>query len=187
MPDIMTLAQAAKYLQITESAMYKMARGHKIPASRVGNRWRFQKEVLDQWLRQQSQVVTPSERAVLVVDDDTTLCQTVADLLSQEGYVVFAANTGERAKELARTVRLGIAFVDLKLPDVSGVEVLKALIKEQPGTQLVVITGYPDSELMNQALELGCFAVLKKPFRVARLLEMAALLSGTELVSEALR
>lgn len=176
MPDVMTLKQTADYLQLTPSALYRMARAGRVPASKVGNRWRFQKEVINQWLREQALESLSVRLTLLVVDDDKVLCDAITEVLRSEGHRVFSAYAGERALELVRTMRFDLAFVDLKLPEASGVEVLKVLSEEQPEAGSVIITGYPDSKLMNQALEVGCFTILKKPFRVEKLLEIVGTL-----------
>ena len=182
MSDIMTLKQLAEYLQITPPALYRMAREGRVPASKVGNRWRFQREVVDQWLREQAQRSISIQPIILVVDDDEPLCDTIVEVLADQGYRVFSAYTGERALHLIRTVRFEVAFVDLKLPGMTGVEVLKTIAEEQPEARSVIITGYPDIELMSQALEVGCFTVLKKPFRVHKLLEIVGTLSPSVMV-----
>ena len=177
--DVMTLKQAADYLQITTSALYRMAREMRVPASKVGNRWRFQRQVLDQWLRDQALPSASPQPTLLVVDDDKTLCDVIVEILASEGYRVFVANSGEKAIQLVRTIRFDVAVVDLKLPGASGVEVLRVLSEEQPEVRSVVITGYPDSELMSQALEVDSFVLLKKPFRVQKLLSIVDTLSPT--------
>ena len=49
-PRLMTIDEAAKYLRIHKSTVYRLAKGGRIPASKVGNKWRFRKDVIDQWL-----------------------------------------------------------------------------------------------------------------------------------------
>ena len=49
-PRLMTIDEAAKYLRIHKSTIYRLAKGGRIPASKVGNKWRFRKDVIDQWL-----------------------------------------------------------------------------------------------------------------------------------------
>lgn len=49
-PRLMTIGEVAKYLRIHKSTVYRLAKGKRIPASKVGNKWRFRKDVIDRWL-----------------------------------------------------------------------------------------------------------------------------------------
>ena len=144
MSKIMTLKETAEYLRINPSALYKFAREGTVPASKVGNRWRFQREVIDQWLREQAQRSASIPPTILVVDDDKALCDTIVEVLASEGYRVFSAYAGETALQLIRTLRFDVALIDLKLPEVSGVHVrLGREIDSSPVVVLDVIVPVP--------------------------------------------
>ena len=66
MKDVLTLEEAAKYLKIAKPTLYRLLEDGKIPAFKVGNQWRFTRELIDKWLWDQ----LPKAKNILVVDDD---------------------------------------------------------------------------------------------------------------------
>ena len=160
MEEIMTLEEVAEYLKIAKPTLYRLLEEGKIPAFKVGNQWRFTKELINQFLWNQ----IPKGKRVLVVDDDEVICDFIKEIISLDGHQIVAVQSGMEAIRWIKSSTFDLIFLDLVMPDISGVEVLKQ-IKEMPLTFPVVITtGYPDSELMDQALELSPLSVLKKPF-----------------------
>lgn len=110
---------------------------------------------------------------VLVVDDDEALRIIYDKVLKDAGYAVLAAATAEEAIALLQTHPPSLAFVDLVLPGASGVEVIRQLKALDETLPVVVVTGYPDSGLMHQALSYSPLTVLLKPFQPRRLVDAA--------------
>ena len=160
MKDVLTLEEAAQYLKIAKPTLYRLLEDGKIPAFKVGNQWRFTRELIDKWLWDQ----LPKKKNILVVDDDNLICMDLKKIISADGHDVVTSNSGEEAAGLIKDSNFHLVFLDLMLPDMDGLEVLKVIKKFKANLPVVIITGYPDSELMNQALELGPISVLKKPF-----------------------
>ena len=69
---------------------------------------------------------------ILAVDDDSVACELLREVLEQEGYQVSTATTGQVAIDLAREVPFDLAIIDIRMPDISGIEVLKALKRANP-------------------------------------------------------
>ena len=77
MDSLMTVKEAAQYLNLNYMTVYKLAQRGKIPASKVGGNWRFRKEILDGWLTQQ---YPSGQSAVAVVDDDAKMRDLINDI-----------------------------------------------------------------------------------------------------------
>ncbi|MGH7890750.1 MAG: response regulator, partial [Thermodesulfobacteriota bacterium] len=116
--------------------------------------------LIDRWLWDQ----LPKKKNVLVVDDEKLIAMDIKKIVTSEGHDVITTQSGIEASRAIEDSNIDLVFLDLVLPDMNGVEVLKEIKKAKSGLPVVIITGYPDSEIMNQALELGPISVLKKPF-----------------------
>lgn len=100
----------------------------------------------------------------LVVDDDQEVCNFFAYLLKRKGYDVQTANNGRDAFFKIESFRFNVALVDLKLPDSDGLTILKKLKQEQPECEVIIITGYSTVKTAIEAIQLGAFDYLEKPF-----------------------
>lgn len=163
MDNLMTVKEAAQYLKLNYMTIYKLAQKNKIPASKVGGNWRFSKKILDQWLSDQSRVL---EESVLVVDDDARVRDTLKDIISEHGYKVVAVERGEDAMEQIEKRHFDLVFLDLVLPGLSGVEVMRAIKTRDKKTVVVIVTGYGDDPIALQAMSLGPLLLVRKPFQV---------------------
>lgn len=101
---------------------------------------------------------------VLVLEDDLGLAQVMEGVFSQCGCEVVIAATVAEAIEAVGAQRFDIAFVDLRLPDGSGVELIRHIKFCAPLTPVVVMTGMTNGEQLEQALAFGVVAFLRKPY-----------------------
>lgn len=106
---------------------------------------------------------------ILIVDDETEIVDQVKEFFEDEGYRVFTAETGQEGVRLLRREKPTLLILDMKLPDIPGLTVLKVAKEESPGTKVIAITGYIDQVMFDQAEELGRDSFLQKPFDLARL------------------
>ncbi|MBI4335585.1 MAG: response regulator, partial [Candidatus Omnitrophica bacterium] len=81
------------------------------------------------------------KKRVLIVDDDKELCQEMTEILQEEGYLVDQEHDGIRGKSLAETNNYDIVLLDVKIPEITGLEILKALKKKRIASRVVIITG----------------------------------------------
>ena len=162
MAELMTLEEVANYLRVTDKTIYRLLDKHGIPATRVGHLWRFDKASIDAWLNQRS---TETGTRILVIDDDRTICSLFKDILEDEGYKVTTVNDPHAALELVKGGDYALLFLDLKMPEMDGAELLKQIRAVKPEMPVTVITGYPESDLMMKALDYGPLGVMKKPFK----------------------
>ncbi len=100
----------------------------------------------------------------LIVDDEQEVCNFFSYLLKQKGFLAVTANTGEEAAEKLQHYKFDTALVDLKLPDANGLDILKRIKQEQPGCEVIIITGYSTVKSAVEAIQLGAFDYVEKPF-----------------------
>ncbi|UCF95097.1 MAG: response regulator [Desulfobacterales bacterium] len=102
--------------------------------------------------------------SILVMEDEMSVAKGLELVLSEEGYRVDLAATGKDALERFNQKEFDLLVADLRLPDINGMEVIKQVKKKRPKTEVVVITGYASVPTAVDALKLGAFDYLPKPF-----------------------
>jgi DNA-binding NtrC family response regulator len=108
--------------------------------------------------------------SILVVDDDRAIRESLNSLLSDKGYDVFTVEDGHQAIDAVRQREWDIALVDLKMPGIDGLEVLREVTKISPNTRVIIITGYATVESAVEAMKQGAVDYIAKPFTVDELL-----------------
>jgi CheY-like chemotaxis protein len=106
---------------------------------------------------------------VLVVDDEQIVRDSCERVLRDAGYTVRTAGNGHDALKACRDAPVDVMLTDLKMPDMQGLDVIRAVAKEFPQVRVVIITGYPSRETALQAGRLGVFDYLEKPLSPERL------------------
>lgn len=106
---------------------------------------------------------TPDEAAILVVDDELLIRETLIEYLSQEGFTVVACSSGEDALEQAGERRFDIVLCDVHLPGLDGLELLDRLQRLSPETFVLLITAYATVENAVEAFQRGAHDYLMKP------------------------
>ncbi len=101
---------------------------------------------------------------VLVVDDEPIVHESCRRVLGDEGYQVATADGGREGLARARSEHFDVVVTDLKMPDLDGMELVRALRGGQPAVPVVVITGYGTVPSAVEALQLGAADYLEKPF-----------------------
>ncbi|MHC2070455.1 response regulator transcription factor [Bremerella sp. T1] len=104
-----------------------------------------------------------SRPTILLVDDDDILRNRLTRAFSSRGFDVYSAKTKEDAVSQAEEAQPDRAVLDLKLPETSGIEILKDLLKVSPLTQAVILTGYGSITNAVEAVRLGAVNYLTKP------------------------
>ena len=110
-----------------------------------------------------------NEPTILIVDDDPHLSKTLSDILRDKGYVLLAAAKGKIALDGVKEEKPAVALIDLKLPDMDGLEVMREIKKRSPGTQCIVLTGYASQASAIEAVNLGAYGYMQKPYDVEQL------------------
>jgi DNA-binding response OmpR family regulator len=97
---------------------------------------------------------------------------TFKDLLEPRGYTVDTADTGKRALEMVRTTTYDLAVVDVRLPDIEGIEVLRRMRPNSRNMKKIILTGYPNLENAIESITQGVDAYLLKPIEPAEFLKI---------------
>ena len=106
----------------------------------------------------------PSTASILLVDDDPDICLALGDFLVHQGYHIETAPRGQDAIAKAQTCRFDAALLDLGLPDMDGLLVLKALTERDPDLPIIILSALVAEEKASEALRRGAFAYLRKPY-----------------------
>jgi len=101
---------------------------------------------------------------VLVVDDEVVVRRVITDYLEGKGYSVSAVDSGQAALDYLEQSKPGIILLDIFMPGVNGLEVLRQVRRGQPGVDVLVISGFADAELERKVKALGAIDCLRKPF-----------------------
>jgi len=119
---------------------------------------------------------------VLVVDDDPSLQSLFKIFLKKIGFSRVVVGTVKEALVALEKQQFDMIFLDLKLPDGPADDVYEAAKEEQPNCPIVIITGYPDSEMLDRILAKGPVTVLKKPLKAEQLKETVRILGHKDAV-----
>jgi two-component system NtrC family response regulator len=106
---------------------------------------------------------------ILVVDDEASQRELVSGYLKKQGYEVFAAGGGEQALEIFRREPMQLILTDQRMPDLSGLDLLKAVRSINPETQVIVMTAYGNVETAVEAMKDGAADYLTKPLNLEEL------------------
>ncbi len=176
--DILDSHAAAQYLGAHVETIRRLARRGGIPAFKVGKDWRFSRAALHDWM--QAHPNQSESPLVLVVDDERSIRRTVSVALEAQHYRVLTAEDGEEGLALARAEQPHIVVLDLSMPGLTGGALLREIRQLYPEIPVIVTTGYPDGDLMQEALQSSPFTMLAKPVPIKTLLTVIdAMIAGS--------
>jgi len=101
---------------------------------------------------------------ILVIDDEQIVHESCNRILTEEGYEVKSAFTGQEGFKKIEEEQFDLVITDLKMPGISGMEALKKIKQDNPNIGIVMVTGYSTAETAVEAMKLGAFDYLPKPF-----------------------
>ncbi len=101
---------------------------------------------------------------ILVIDDEQIVHESCNRILTEEGYEVKSAFTGQEGFKKIEEEQFDLVITDLKMPGISGMEALKKIKQDNPNIAIVMVTGYSTAETAVEAMKLGAFDYLPKPF-----------------------
>ncbi len=111
---------------------------------------------------------------VLAVDDEQVVCESIRRVLSQEGYHVTTTMSSREGVDLIRKETFDLLLLDIKMPEIDGIEFLREARAVSPETEVIIITGYATIETAVEAIKLGAFDYLEKPVSPPQLIVAAA-------------
>ena len=115
-------------------------------------------------------MIKRSDFRILVIDDDEIALDVVVSLLNKEGFTVRSARDGLEGIRALRTEDFDLVITDLKMPGADGIEVLKEAKKLKDNILVVIITAYGTLENALEAIKLGAYDYITKPFKLQELL-----------------
>jgi CheY-like chemotaxis protein len=110
-----------------------------------------------------------SDPRILFVDDDRDILAMVEQYLTIKGYDVTTVDNGIEAVGIVKEKQIDIVFTDYKMPEFNGLELLVAIKKYRPQTEVIIVTGYGSMESAIQAMKFGSYDYLQKPFKLDHL------------------
>lgn len=113
------------------------------------------------------------EDTMLVVDDEPVVRQSL-QLLFEDEYSLVVCSNGEDAVDKAQTTSIDVALVDIEMPGMDGIEVLKKLKEIDPITEVIIITGHASLDTSIEAMKYGAGGYIKKPLKPPELQKTVA-------------
>lgn len=110
---------------------------------------------------------------ILLVDDEVVFTTNMSKLLTSRGYRVTAVNSGDAAIQELEKNDYDVVVLDLKMPGMDGMEVLRRIRKRWPTIPVAIVTGHGTIELAVEAMKLGAIDFIQKPFSPVEILDLA--------------
>ena len=111
-------------------------------------------------------------KKILIVDDDKDIVKIVTTMLEGRGWDVSAAYGGHEALDSVNSAKPDIILLDIMMPEMNGIEVLKRIKKIDPEARIIMITAFGDVESYLDSMELGAYEYINKPFETDELIDM---------------
>jgi len=106
---------------------------------------------------------------ILIIDDEATIRKLFIRLLARDKYKVFTAPNGKKGIETTRKNKPDLIILDLKMPEMDGIETLKRIKKFNEDVVVIVLTAYGTMETAGEAMKLGAYDFISKPFDIERI------------------
>ena len=163
---LLTVQEVAELLNVHPNTVRQWSDQGLIKSYRIGTRGdrRFRQDDITSFLNLKSK---ENGNTVLIVDDDVSVCDMLQDVVKSKGYSVVVVNSGEKAVEVLDRQQVSLIFLDLILPGLSGVEVLRYLKTIKSDAVVIIVSGYGESTVATEAMTLGPTFFVRKPFEVS--------------------
>lgn len=109
---------------------------------------------------------------ILIIDDEPSIRTILKEILQDEGYTVYTAGDGYEGLHLLKTTKVELVLLDIWLPRMGGIDVLKEIKKEFPEIEVIVISGHANVDIAVNAIKIGAFDFLEKPLDMDRVLNL---------------
>ncbi|MDX2440190.1 MAG: response regulator [Desulfobacterales bacterium] len=100
---------------------------------------------------------------ILIVDDEVVVCDLLKNYLTLKGYEVYTASDGYTAINKVKEVCPHLVLLDIVMPGISGIQLLKEIKKLNPKTGVIMITAVPDQGIITESIDLGAYDCIRKP------------------------
>lgn len=174
--DVFNAREAAEFLGVHVETIRRHAKKGTLPGFKVGSDWRFLKDALLRWA--ESHHLRTQSAQILVIDDDEAVITILSRILKVEGHEIISARDGKQGLKILDSVNVNLIVLDLMMPVMNGPEFLEELRKTNPTLPVIILTGYPDSELMTQAMRHAPVLPISKPVERELLIRTVSLALG---------
>lgn len=159
------MGQGSSRVKITRSR-------HKgVQNNRISSKTRYQKpDIILVGPSEKELKIIDTNNKILIVDDDPNLRKTLEDIFRAKGYMSISVGSGKKALKIIKKEKPAVALIDLKLKDISGLEVIKRVRKQSSATECIVLTGHASKESAIEAVNLGAYSYAQKPCDMDQLL-----------------
>jgi two-component system response regulator HydG len=106
---------------------------------------------------------------LLVIDDSEDICKILKEWLNVKGYDVTYATSAKEGLDLFTKGKFSVVMLDIRMPDSDGITVLKKIKEINVNTAVIIMTGFPSDQTISEALSLGAYDYLVKPFQVEKI------------------
>ena len=111
---------------------------------------------------------------ILVIDDEPGIRTVLTDILEDEKYTVITAGDGFEGLSILKESSVDLVILDIWLPNMGGIDVLKEIKKEYPDLEVIIISGHANIDLAVKAVKLGAFDFLEKPLSLEKIITVVA-------------
>ncbi|GGK25981.1 sporulation initiation phosphotransferase F [Caldalkalibacillus thermarum] len=110
-----------------------------------------------------------AQAKILIVDDQYGIRMLLSEVFQSEGYLTFEAANGQQALEITRKERPNLVLLDMKIPGMNGLDILKHLKEYDSTIQVIMMTAYGELDMIKEAMQLGVLTHFAKPFDINEL------------------
>jgi len=135
-----------------------------------------------------------AEGKILVIDDEESICHLLENILSDQGYIVTTARSGSEALKKIAKEPFDIVITDIRIPDVTGMQILEEVKKSHSQTMVIIMTAFASVETAQEAIRMGAYDYITKPFEkeeldfaVKRAMEAGRLIIANEKLNKNLQ
>jgi len=118
-------------------------------------------------------------KKILVIDDEEGMRDVFYKLLSNEGYIVETAKDGYEGLEKTKKMQFDLSFIDVRMPELNGVETFLELKKIRPDIKAFLISGYAVDSLIDKAVKEGALGCIRKPSGIRNVVDIVRKVVGT--------
>lgn len=109
------------------------------------------------------------KKKLLIVDDQNGIRVLLVEVFNSEGYQTFQASNGKLAIEIVKTEKPDLVLLDMKIPGMDGLDILKHIRQVDPGLKVIMMTAYGELDMIKEATDLGALMHFTKPFDIDEL------------------
>jgi len=130
----------------------------------------------------ESQPESRKSLKVLVVDDEPHICEVMSQFLENEGYEAASADSGVTALSMMNSFDPHIVFLDIRMPDMDGIQCLRRIKDNKKETEVVIMSGFATTQMARKSLEIGAFDYIGKPLCFNHIREVLQLIKISKFV-----